>query len=115
MSAPAPAAKPKQFVVYFDIDSASLSREARQSISAIKGQAGPDAKLLIRAHADRSGPSEYNQVLAAKRASTVFSALKDAGVKAEVETSVFGEERNAVPTKDGVPERLNRRVEINVR
>ena len=42
-------------------------------------------------------------------------ALKNAGVKNELRTAIHGEGRNAVATKDGIRQRLNRRVEILVK
>ena len=57
----------------------------------------------------------YNQVLSEKRAASVKAALVAQGIDAtKIVTAGFGETKNAVPTKDSVPEALNRRVEIEV-
>jgi outer membrane protein OmpA-like peptidoglycan-associated protein len=103
-----------QYVVYFGHNSAALDDSGKFGIEFIKGEVKKGAKVSVAAFTDRSGSAEYNKVLAAKRAKAVFSALEKSGIKAEIATTIYGEERNAVVTKDGVRQRLNRRVEISV-
>jgi outer membrane protein OmpA-like peptidoglycan-associated protein len=111
------ARKPQtvKFVVYFDFNSAKLSKAGKTAIDFIKADVKKGARVTVAAFTDRAGTNEYNDVLAIKRAKTVFIALKNAGIKNELRTTIYGEERNAVATKDGVRQRLNRRVEISVR
>ncbi len=103
-----------KYVVYFNFNSARLSKNARTIIDMVKGDAKKGAKVSLAGFTDRAGSKTYNDVLATKRAKMVFSALVKAGVKGAIGTAAYGEERNAVATKDGVAERLNRRVEILV-
>ncbi len=103
-----------KYVVYFNFNSARLSKNARTVIDMVKGNAKKGAKVSLAGFTDRAGSKPYNDVLATKRAKVVFNSLVKAGVKGAIETAAYGEERNAVATKDGVAERLNRRVEISV-
>lgn len=116
---PAPkkkARKPQtsKYVVYFDHNSATLNKAAMNGIDFVKGEVKKGAKISVAAFTDRSGTPAYNNILATKRANTVVYALEKAGVKGDISTDVYGEERNAVATKEGVREKLNRRVEIYV-
>ena len=110
------ARKPQtvQYVVYFDFNSAKLSETGKNAIEFMKGNIKPGAKVSLAAYTDRAGSPSYNNILATKRAKTVYSALEKAGVKSDIGVSVFGEEGNSIKTKDGVREKLNRRVEITV-
>ncbi len=112
-------AKPKpaqttKYVVYFDFNSAALSKNARIVIDMVKGAAKTGAKIAVVGFTDRAGPSAFNNVLATKRTKAVTASLVKARVEGTIKTAAYGEERNAVATKDGVRERLNRRVEISV-
>lgn len=118
------AAKPKKkkarkpqtvkYVVYFDFNSAELNRAGMNAIDFMKSNVKKNAKVSLSAYTDRSGSTEYNNILASKRAKAVYAALEKAGIKSEIGVSVFGEEQNTVKTNDGVKERLNRRVEVSV-
>ena len=81
----------------------------------MKGVIKSKAKVSMSGFTDRSGTSEYNDYLAIRRVTAVLGALKKAGIKNEIRTTVHGEGRNAVKTKDGVRQRLNRRVEVYVK
>ncbi len=107
-------AQATKFVVYFDFNSVKLSRNARTVIDMVKGETRKGAKVFVAGFTDRAGSSDYNKVLATKRSKAVSSALVKAGIKSAIETAAYGEKQNAVATKDGVRERLNRRVEISV-
>ena len=55
----------------------------------------PEAHLILGAHADLRGTSEYNKVLSQRRADRVKSYLIDHGVPvANLETQAFGKEKN---------------------
>ena len=111
------ARKPQtvKYMVYFDFNSSKLTKTAKSAIEFIKADVKKGAKISLTACTDRAGSNEYNDILAIKRAKTVFIALKNAGVKNELRTAIHGEGRNAVATKDGIRQRLNRRVEILVK
>lgn len=110
------ARKPQttQYVVYFDFNSAKLSRTGTNAIEFMKGEIKPGAKVTVSGYADRAGSPTYNNILATKRAKTVYTALEKAGVKSEIGVNVYGEENNSIKTADGVREKLNRRVEVVV-
>jgi OOP family OmpA-OmpF porin len=112
--APAPAA-PKTYLVFFDFDRSDITPEAAQIIR----QAAADARsmnvrlIVATGHADRSGPTPYNQRLSERRANAVKNQLVREGVPAGIiQTAGRGENENLVPTADGVREPRNRRVEI---
>ena len=110
------ARKPQtvRYVMYFDFNSARLTKSGKNALDVIKSDVKKGAVVSLAGYTDRSGTEKYNDILAAKRARTVVMALKNVGLKNKVVTSVHGEKQNAVQTKDGVPHRLNRRVELSV-
>jgi OOP family OmpA-OmpF porin len=110
------ARKPQttKYVVYFDFNSARLSKSGKAAIDFIKSDVKKGAKVSLAAFADRAGSPEYNNILASKRAKEVFGAMENAGIKGDIGVVVLGEEQPSVATKDGVKERLNRRVEVSV-
>jgi outer membrane protein OmpA-like peptidoglycan-associated protein len=74
---------------------------------------GAPARVMVIGYTDTSGPSDYNILLSQRRAEAVARALAQRGIASEVMTlEAYGEERLAVPTADGVVEKMNRRVEI---
>ena len=55
----------------------------------------PEAHLILEAHADHRGTSEYNQALTQRRADRVKAYLIDHGISAgAIETKAFGKEKN---------------------
>ncbi len=116
--AAAPAPAPRTYLVFFDFDRSEITPEA----AAIIRQAADDAKrgnvrlIVATGHADRSGPTDYNQRLSERRAASVRAALVREGIAANtIQTSGRGENDNLVATPDGVREPRNRRVEIAFR
>lgn len=113
-----PAAGPEPigpFMVYFDWDSSALTVEARTEIARAAAAAKDNApvKLLLKGHADSSGPEHYNTPLSKRRSAAVRDALIAEGVPADsIGTWGYGEDDLAVWTEDNVRERMNRRVEI---
>jgi hypothetical protein len=58
-------------------------------------QLHPEAHLILEAHADQRGTSEYNKALSERRASRVKSYLVENGVPAaNIETQPLGKEKN---------------------
>jgi len=104
-------------VVYFDFDKSTLNSKGQQVVAEVaKGLKQLSSyKITLGGHTDTVASSAYNEALSTKRAASVKGALIAAGVDAtKISTASFGESKNAVPTKDSVPEALNRRVEIEV-
>lgn len=105
------------YLVFFDRNSVEISERGRQLIAEAARTLGPlhrgTTRIEMGAHADRSGPSAYNRRLSRLRAEVVAAELMRHGVRAEQITfRAFGEARPLVPTRDGVAEPQNRRVEI---
>jgi outer membrane protein OmpA-like peptidoglycan-associated protein len=103
------------FEVYFGLDSARLSAEAETTLNEVSQSfmTGAPARVMVIGYTDTSGPSDYNILLSQRRAEAVARALAQRGIASEVMTlEAYGEERLAVPTADGVVEKMNRRVEI---
>lgn len=113
---PPPAPEPPQnFLVFFDWDQSVITPEAlailREAAAAAKRK--EPVRIVATGHADRSGPSDYNDRLSARRAQAVRKTLGDLGIDPlDVATFARGETDPLVPTPDGVREPQNRRVEI---
>jgi outer membrane protein OmpA-like peptidoglycan-associated protein len=120
--APAPAPKPvqavpiaKSYLVFFDFDKSVITPDAHKIIT----QAAADAKanhsttIALTGHTDTVGSEKYNMALSLRRANAVKAELVKLGIPAD-EISVVGKGKSEplVPTKDGVREPQNRRVQI---
>ena len=127
LTPPPPPPKPKgpvarlfeKFTVLFDFDSAELTADGMKAVN--KAVLSIDQhgvrRVTISGHADRSGPRKYNQTLSQQRAEVVAKALDDnssTDLQGMIEIMAYGETRSVVPTKDGVREAKNRRVDIGV-
>jgi OOP family OmpA-OmpF porin len=118
---PPPAAPPpppvKNFLVFFDFDKSTLTPRALDIVkeAANTAKSGQNARVTCTGHTDTAGPANYNMALSLRRANTVKNALVKEGVPATSITVVGrGETALLVPTRDGVREPQNRRVEIVV-
>jgi outer membrane immunogenic protein len=116
MAAPAPPPMaPKVFIVFFDWDKDTITREGMAIISqaADAWKSGAPVQIQVTGYTDRSGSAGYNQRLSERRANNVAKAMAARGVPpASMVVSGHGENDNRVPTADGVREPQNRRVEI---
>lgn len=82
--------------VYFDLDSANLSADAKAALDEnVKiMQARPDLKLEVQGHADERGTTDYNLSLGQKRAQSVYNYMKATGVsQSRLKVVSYGEER----------------------
>ncbi|OAN50649.1 hypothetical protein A6A04_17615 [Paramagnetospirillum marisnigri] len=116
VKAVAPAAPKivKTFIVYFDFNKATLTKDAQKvlkDVAAATGEIKPTS-IYVSGHTDAVGKSAYNDKLSANRANAVSAALGKLGVASKVDQKYFGKTKLAVPTKDNVKEAKNRRVEI---
>lgn len=115
--APAPAPQPitRNFLVFFDWDSAALTNLAQNIVqsAAKEVQRAGKVRLRLTGHADRSGTNRYNQGLSMRRAVAVRNQLQRLGIGTN-DIAVFarGEAEPLVATADGIREPQNRRVEI---
>jgi len=108
---------PGPFVVYFDFDKSNLDKTANEVVKRAIGAAkrsGASA-LILGGHTDRAGKEGYNQKLSQRRVNAVSGALSKSGFAAGgIGVRGFGETRPSRSTADGIPEQLNRRVEIEL-
>ena len=96
-----------RFVVYFDLDTATLVPGAESEVTRAAAAARRSGAAMVRVtgHTDRSGSDGYNLNLSRTRAQEVVRALRRLGLpEIGVATQAFGEEKPAVPTSDGTPE-----------
>lgn len=106
-----------RFVVYFDLDAATVVPGAESEITRAAEAARRSGAAMVRVtgHADRSGSDGHNMKLSRTRAQEVVRALRRLGLPdIGIATQAYGEEKPAVPTGDGRPEPRNRRVEIEL-
>lgn len=111
------AALATRFMIYFDLDTASLVPGSESEITRAAAAARRSGAAMVRVtgHADRSGSDSHNMKLSRARAQEVVRALRRLGLpEIGVATQAYGEEKPVVPTKDGKPEARNRRVEIEL-
>lgn len=112
---PPPMTTPDRYLVFFDWDKSTLTADAKKVLAQVAENVkkGKSAHINVVGHADRSGPDDYNMALSLRRAAAVKAELVRLGVSGkEIATSGKGEREPLVPTKDGVREPQNRRVEI---
>ncbi|MGD8484895.1 MAG: peptidoglycan-associated lipoprotein Pal [Thioalkalispiraceae bacterium] len=110
-----PASPLSRRVIYFELDSASLSEEDRQLIAehARFMAANPDISAVLEGHADERGTREYNIALGERRAKAVKQLMTLQGVgQNQAQVISFGEERPVSLGHNEESWRLNRRVEI---
>jgi outer membrane protein OmpA-like peptidoglycan-associated protein len=102
------------FFLFFDWNSTAVTPANAQLVDNIVTAEAqtPGCVVLIVGHADASGPSDYNAALAARRAKHVARVLRRRGVRSQIRTESFGEDRQLLHTADGVPAMENRRVEV---
>jgi peptidoglycan-associated lipoprotein len=102
-------------VIYFDLDSSSISDEDRELITAHAEflAAHPEISAILEGHADERGTREYNIALGERRAKAVKQLLSVQGVgQNQAQVISFGEERPVALDHSEDSWRLNRRVEI---
>ncbi len=119
--APVPVEVPPQeyYMVGFEFDKSQFTAEGEQTlqkaISDVKNLT--TLKIALRAHADTSGPSDYNMKLSRRRAEAVLNRMAAAGISQDRLRIVeaVGETRSLIKTGDNVKEPSNRVVEIDMR
>lgn len=115
--ADAAADKPSlDFVIYFNLNSATISNRSRATLDALGTALQDDslrnASIMIAGHTDATGRAEYNQTLSERRADAVRKYLSDKfDVTANTLTVVgYGAERLKDPHAPNAG--INRRVQI---
>ena len=101
--------------IYFELDSAKLSPEARQSLvkSAETLKQNPNVKIRIEGNCDERGSDEYNLALGEKRAKAAMDYFVTMGVPIERLSVVsYGKEKPAKSGHDETAWAQNRRDEF---
>jgi OOP family OmpA-OmpF porin len=110
---------PMVFRVFFANAQANLDANANAVLDTViaAAKASPPVDIGVVGHTDAIGYSaDENLPLSLRRAETVRNALVAAGIPpAVIDIAYFGANNPLVPNKTGVPEPLNRRVEITIR
>lgn len=112
-----PIKRSRSYLVFFDYNKSDLTPSAIDIIKKANQEAHlankGEINFSITGHADRSGSDDYNMKLSNRRSNSVKGELVKLGNESNIiETSAKGEAEPLVPTKDGVKEPQNRRVEI---
>ena len=106
------------FTIFFLFDSATeLAPESSDTVKKLKAVLAtwPAPQLVVVGHTDLAGTQEFNDKLSMQRAASVAAFLIKEGIPArQIETAGRGKREPLVPTADGVPNRMNRRVVITV-
>ena len=113
VAAAPPSCADFQASVYFEKDSADLTREARMLLAGAQGQARGCAVKSVRVVglADAVGTSEANLALSRRRAETVTSALAKAGFgKVDIDMAAVGDAGAVAASGATLP--LRRRADI---
>jgi OOP family OmpA-OmpF porin len=120
VSGPAPtepmAPEDAMYLVFFDWDKSDLGAGALNVLDAVAAEVAknPPNGISVVGHADTSGPKDYNQRLAFRRATAVRDALVSRGISADlIAIESRGEDELLVPTPDNVREPANRRANIS--
>ena len=100
-------------LITFDLDSATLTPQARENldafVAALRSRALRPYRFVVEGHTDATGPERYNQRLSERRAASVVDYLVANGVdSSRVDSRGYGETRPRLPDPEH-PE--NRRVE----
>jgi outer membrane protein OmpA-like peptidoglycan-associated protein len=118
LAQPDPAGRFILFILYFEHDTTKLTHEAKgllpEILRTIKSRKSNE--VYVVGHTDLVGTEAYNIELSSRRANHVRDLFISSGIKPNaLFVSFYGKARPLVPTKDEVPEPLNRRVEVIVR
>lgn len=101
--------------VLFDFDSSELREDAKPILNDVaeKIKDNPDVFIVLEGHTDTIGSSEYNEILAEKRARAAGAYLSQMGVKYNKLTFIsMGERYPKDKGKTRKANRINRRVEL---
>ncbi len=115
VQSPAPAPTPKSYLVFFDFNKSDLTPQAVEIVDNAAKNAGPAkvTEITVTGHTDTVGSDAYNMRLSRRRAESVATQLEKDGIpSSEIAIVAKGKRDLLVPTKDGVREPQNRRVQI---
>lgn len=104
--------------VLFDVDSASLRSDSRNSLRDMGGVFSRynDTTIEVDGHADSTGDANHNQILSERRAVSVRDFLVNQGVSSSrIVARGYGESQPKASNDTPEGRQQNRRVEIHVR
>ena len=104
--------------ILFDIDSAVVRSEARQTLEEVAAVLTeyPKTAVVVQGHTDSTGTDQHNQELSERRAGSVEAQLVQQGVDRQRITAMgFGETSPVATNGSDGGRQLNRRVEILLR
>ncbi len=113
--------RPEHFMLYFISGSTRMTAESETNFGEILNRwksRGVDTvvEVAVIGHTDTVGKDEDNLVLSAERAKLVANRLRASGLKfSSLTMESHGKRNPQVPTKDGVDEPQNRRVQVTIR
>jgi outer membrane protein OmpA-like peptidoglycan-associated protein len=104
------------FVIYFDLNSATISNRSKASLDALGTALQDDslkgASIMVAGHTDATGRAEYNQTLSERRADAVRKYLGDKFDVPESTVTVVGYGAERLKDKASPNASINRRVQI---
>lgn len=110
--------RPMSFTLFFLFDSATeLAPESPATVKKLKAVLAtwPAPQVVVIGHTDLAGSQEFNDRLSLRRAESAAAFLVKEGIPArQIETAGRGKREPLVPTADGVPNHMNRRVVITI-
>jgi peptidoglycan-associated lipoprotein len=101
--------------VFFEFDSATLTSDAREKLSAVGNVLAryPDLKVRIEGNCDERGTEQYNLALGQRRAEGVKRYIADLGAKPNQLTAIsFGSEKPKATGHDEEAWQQNRRADL---
>lgn len=111
----------EHFMLYFTSGSVRMTAESEANFNEILNRwksRGADTvvEVAVIGHTDTVGKDEDNLLLSAQRAKLVADRLRASGLKfSSLTMESHGKRNPLVPTKDGVDEPKNRRVQVTIR
>lgn len=112
---------PDHFMLYFVSGGIRLTDESEAQFADILTRwrtrgAQEIVEVVVIGHTDTVGSAENNLALSAQRATVVADRLRASGLKLSgLTVESHGEKNPLIPTKDGVTEPRNRRVQVTIR
>ncbi len=109
---------PKQFILYFEHNTAVLTQKSRALLATVMKiiKERQPVDISVVGHTDTVGDRRYNDRLSHRRAKAVADLLVAQGVDRSIlDITSHGKENPLIPTGDQVHEPRNRRVEVTVR
>jgi outer membrane protein OmpA-like peptidoglycan-associated protein len=113
--------QPEHFMLYFVSGGTRLTPESEDQFQKILGRwkskdSNARTEVVVIGHTDTVGSADSNVTLSMQRAKVVADRLRASGLSFSALTlESHGEKHPLIPTKDGVAEPLNRRVQVTLR